>query len=867
MFLVSAPPSLSDPAHDPIATATPWEHDRLLGLNLEERVQREYERSLKPSSGSGSTLVAANASPPPQPSSPAPASSSPTATSVTASNFLTPQNLSPSPSGASLPLSATNSPKASEPPRSPSPPAPPAPPKSPKPIDNHTTRTNKIIPEHDEGPLVRNTPTESHAPRPLELDGLSVPTSSQVVQFESASSERTSPQGTPNPGVPLTSLLFTTRLRLGSSPERSPVREPRREQSPIRNSRPKPKAEGSQVTAEETIENISGRSPFPRAHRAQQIVPQETTSGPSRPTSPLRNSTPSRSPVIPRSPSPKLPSPVRPSVPIASAVSTRATLEPSQSPSTTVPRRPPPPPPPRRQRQVASAVAARISAYEALLANAPKAPPPIPPRPRPRAQTTISGASAAQSEEDAPGASTKATESNAETEETTMDPEIEAPNESRDAHIAAQPSPIIRRPRLPPRPASAHTTPHLVGPPSRPTSVVLQDIVSPTSPRPQSNRPGPRQPPTPGPSRPERQLLVDLHAPVPEPPQIGLDSIGVDGASMLGDTHITTRLFAGSRPRPRSRPTSVVRQATGSPVPVSQSQSGELGPRPLAAPVSSRPECPVSANVQAQALVPARIGIDGKLEIIPDAEVIWLDKPNEGVPEPQIRPSSSRAFSEQSSSLASVPPESAAGPSNRESEVNPFEDSFLSPPVAPPMSRQQSTTSSVFQPPSPVQAHPPVPVPVSDSGPSTTETTGSPAVASPPPHLADDFEYTDLDLLISRLEENEASRQGANYEQLLTVGEVLGPAHPPAPRPDFDLNVGLIEIQRRRVMKDGRVKLKLSLMGVGVDKCGICLTQFKNNENAVLLPCLHSFHTNCIMSWFVRQDVPACPHCRTPITQ
>ncbi|KAF8609763.1 hypothetical protein BDV93DRAFT_431923 [Ceratobasidium sp. AG-I] len=102
-------------------------------------------------------------------------------------------------------------------------------------------------------------------------------------------------------------------------------------------------------------------------------------------------------------------------------------------------------------------------------------------------------------------------------------------------------------------------------------------------------------------------------------------------------------------------------------------------------------------------------------------------------------------------------------------------------------------------------------------------------------------------------------------QQLLTVGEVLGPGVPPRPRPELDLNAGLIEIQRRRVMKDGRVKLKLSLMGVSVDKCGVCLTQFKNNENAVLLTCLHSFHTNCIMSWFVRQDVPACPHCRTPV--
>lgn len=52
---------------------------------------------------------------------------------------------------------------------------------------------------------------------------------------------------------------------------------------------------------------------------------------------------------------------------------------------------------------------------------------------------------------------------------------------------------------------------------------------------------------------------------------------------------------------------------------------------------------------------------------------------------------------------------------------------------------------------------------------------------------------------------------------------------------------GRIEIERRRVLKDGRVKLKLSLLGAAVDKCGICLSQFKEGELAVLgVGCRHA---------------------------
>ena len=52
--------------------------------------------------------------------------------------------------------------------------------------------------------------------------------------------------------------------------------------------------------------------------------------------------------------------------------------------------------------------------------------------------------------------------------------------------------------------------------------------------------------------------------------------------------------------------------------------------------------------------------------------------------------------------------------------------------------------------------------------------------------------------------------------------------------------VGQVEVQRRRKLKDGRVKLKLRLMGLPVNTCGICLMQFKDREVGALTPkCQH----------------------------
>jgi hypothetical protein len=41
------------------------------------------------------------------------------------------------------------------------------------------------------------------------------------------------------------------------------------------------------------------------------------------------------------------------------------------------------------------------------------------------------------------------------------------------------------------------------------------------------------------------------------------------------------------------------------------------------------------------------------------------------------------------------------------------------------------------------------------------------------------------------------------------------------------------------------------------EDCRICLMKFENNENILILPCLHIFHNNCIMNWL--KNKKTCP--------
>ncbi|RSH85172.1 hypothetical protein EHS25_004979 [Saitozyma podzolica] len=122
-------------------------------------------------------------------------------------------------------------------------------------------------------------------------------------------------------------------------------------------------------------------------------------------------------------------------------------------------------------------------------------------------------------------------------------------------------------------------------------------------------------------------------------------------------------------------------------------------------------------------------------------------------------------------------------------------------------------------------------------------------------------EYTDLDVLVSRLEGS-----GREYEGFSQIARFLGPAKSPVARPEAiaTLLPGLINVDSRRTTAQGKVKLKLSLLGVRVTKCPICLAQYRKEERAVILPeCGHSAHEECSRKWFREDD--RCFVCRVPL--
>lgn len=58
---------------------------------------------------------------------------------------------------------------------------------------------------------------------------------------------------------------------------------------------------------------------------------------------------------------------------------------------------------------------------------------------------------------------------------------------------------------------------------------------------------------------------------------------------------------------------------------------------------------------------------------------------------------------------------------------------------------------------------------------------------------------------------------------------------------------------------------KESLMGadLGDDRCAICLDSMDMSDSCRLYECSHSFHKDCIKSWFGNKDTITCPCCRT----
>lgn len=151
-----------------------------------------------------------------------------------------------------------------------------------------------------------------------------------------------------------------------------------------------------------------------------------------------------------------------------------------------------------------------------------------------------------------------------------------------------------------------------------------------------------------------------------------------------------------------------------------------------------------------------------------------------------------------------------------------------------------------------------------------TRSSTSPSLSNAPPALAAPAAprraasggLTDFDLLVASLE---SQPSGSQYESLSAIGEFLGPAHPTASAAQLaSLSVARVECDSRRITRDGKVKQKLSCVGVRVDKCSICLCQFREAQSAVWLPkCAHIFHEVCITVWLRRST--KCPTCRQDV--
>jgi len=46
-------------------------------------------------------------------------------------------------------------------------------------------------------------------------------------------------------------------------------------------------------------------------------------------------------------------------------------------------------------------------------------------------------------------------------------------------------------------------------------------------------------------------------------------------------------------------------------------------------------------------------------------------------------------------------------------------------------------------------------------------------------------------------------------------------------------------------------------------KCSVCLCEYEEGDNLLMLPCFHKYHGPCITGWFTKQNF--CPVCRTKV--
>jgi hypothetical protein len=76
----------------------------------------------------------------------------------------------------------------------------------------------------------------------------------------------------------------------------------------------------------------------------------------------------------------------------------------------------------------------------------------------------------------------------------------------------------------------------------------------------------------------------------------------------------------------------------------------------------------------------------------------------------------------------------------------------------------------------------------------------------------------------------------------------LGTAFPPPMRQQeggyyTSIHTSNVEVSSRRTTSDGRTKVKLALLGMRVERCGVCLMQFREGEVGAKTTCEHVYVT------------------------
>jgi len=44
--------------------------------------------------------------------------------------------------------------------------------------------------------------------------------------------------------------------------------------------------------------------------------------------------------------------------------------------------------------------------------------------------------------------------------------------------------------------------------------------------------------------------------------------------------------------------------------------------------------------------------------------------------------------------------------------------------------------------------------------------------------------------------------------------------------------------------------------------CSICLEEYETGDEITILPCFHRFHTHCVASWLLADNMAGCAVCR-----